>query len=147
MTNNAGAVGASCIPDITQGSTTLDLGSLPHIQYCLSQRVQEKCRLRTSMPILLAVIVANAVKVICILVTLLDGEGAVVTLGDTISCFIRNPDRKTQKVTTASRNDPFKVLQDARSGQDRPSTHGNFHYQAVPAPQWLLCNGWSVIAA
>ena len=74
------------------------------VDYCLSQKVEEKCQLLFSLPICITVIICNAVKIVCMLVTARDDRKEIfLTVGDAISSFLRRPDRNTKDRCLLSR--------------------------------------------
>ena len=67
------------------------------IDYCLSQLVNEQCRLQYSVAILIIVIICNFVKMICMcLIALQQPSEPLVTLGDAIASFLDKPDSTTR---------------------------------------------------
>lgn len=59
-----------------------DIWSIAKVEYCLSERKPERCRLQFSMPFLVVVIVFNLVKVTCMVMTLWwQREATLVTVG------------------------------------------------------------------
>lgn len=65
--------------------------------YCLSERIDEKCQLYFSPPICLVVILCNVVKVICMFLTIHSNKKRILlTVGDAISSFLSKPDITTQ---------------------------------------------------
>lgn len=74
------------------------------VDYCLSQKVDEKCQLLFSLPICLTVILCNIVKISCMLMTAHDDRKEIfLTVGDAISSFLRRPDRTTKDRCLLSR--------------------------------------------
>ena len=69
------------------------------ISYCLSKIVMEqKCKLQFSSYILIAVTVANAVKAICMFLAFFRAKTEpLVTLGDAIQSFLKDPDPQTKE--------------------------------------------------
>jgi len=67
--------------------------------------MEPKCKLRVSTAMSVAVIVANTIKAICILLTLLDDGQLFVTLGDAICSFLRNPDDTSPYFCSWSKKD------------------------------------------
>lgn len=63
------------------------------IDYCLSQKVEERCQLMYSPLICTVVIIFNLIKVICILLTIQQRrQDLFLTVGDAISSFLKCPD-------------------------------------------------------
>ncbi|KAB8219931.1 hypothetical protein BDV33DRAFT_231229 [Aspergillus novoparasiticus] len=66
------------------------------VDYCLSEKVEEHCRVMYSPAICLLIIVCNAGKVICIMFTIrLRRKELLFTVGDAIASFMKYPDRTT----------------------------------------------------
>ena len=64
------------------------------VDYCLSERVQERCKLQFSLAILIVVMACNLIKAICMFLVLRTQESPpLVTLGDAIASFLEFPDR------------------------------------------------------
>ena len=76
------------------------------IVYCLSQQVEEICRFEFSMQLLIAVILCNLIKAICMAITIWQQKvPTLVTIGDAISSFLDSPDPTTIKHCMMSRID------------------------------------------
>ncbi|KAE8393580.1 hypothetical protein BDV23DRAFT_170029 [Aspergillus alliaceus] len=66
------------------------------IDYCLSEKVEEHCRLMYSPLICVIIIACNATKAVCMLFTLrLRREDLLFTIGDAIASFLKHPDTTT----------------------------------------------------
>ena len=66
------------------------------IEYCLATEGSKPCRLEFSLPILLIILVCNAIKLSAVVCTLnIITEEHLVTLGDSVSSFLEIPDRTT----------------------------------------------------
>lgn len=90
-------------------------GAFP-VDYCLSQKVDERCQLLFSLPICLAVIFCNAVKVVCMFLTAHDDRKEIfLTVGDAISSFVGNPDRTTENRCSLSKSNITKGPQPWRA--------------------------------
>jgi hypothetical protein len=64
------------------------------VHSCLVEKVPGKCKLQYSLPLIIAVIVANAIKAIimcCITVTTTDVP--LLTIGDAVASFLHQPDK------------------------------------------------------
>lgn len=80
------------------------------IDYCLSMKVPESCKLHYSLQLLAVVVFANALKVVAMLWTLICHEDQLlITVGDAVSSFLDEPDDATQKLGTISGSDVSKV--------------------------------------
>ena len=79
----------------TNSSNGSSLSNAP-IRYCLSQKVEEHCQLQFSVSIMAFVIIANFLKICCMVYTLWSlRTPTLVTLGDAISSFLQEPDSTT----------------------------------------------------
>jgi hypothetical protein len=69
------------------------------VRYCLVEEVDiQVCRLQFSLPIAEAVLVCNAVKLLCMVFILWRCRGKyLVTLGDAIASFLQDPDPQTRE--------------------------------------------------
>jgi hypothetical protein len=66
------------------------------VNYCLADVEGEKCTLEFSLPLAIAVIGANFVKsVLIVLATILLSGVPLLTVGDAIASFLRSPDQRT----------------------------------------------------
>ena len=89
------------------------------IEYCLAMEGSKSCRLGFSLPILLVMIVCNAVKVFAIMCTFkVIKEEHLVTLGDAISSFLQIPDKTTAGHCLKAIR--FFQRRSFRSGQESP---------------------------
>lgn len=76
------------------------------VDHCLSEKVEEKCQLQFSLPICLAVIACNCIKVICMFLTARDGRREILlTVGDALSSFLSKPDPNTNGRCLVSKSD------------------------------------------
>lgn len=67
------------------------------VDYCLSRRVKEECRLQFSLALLIVVIMSNFVKAVCMIVIVYRHDDTpLITLGDAIASFLDDPDSTTQ---------------------------------------------------
>ncbi|KAL3484732.1 hypothetical protein BJX62DRAFT_218377 [Aspergillus germanicus] len=67
------------------------------VDYCLADIEGENCTLEFSLPLAIAVIGANFVKaVLIVLATILLGGVPLLTVGDAIASFLRSPDKFTE---------------------------------------------------
>lgn len=74
------------------------------VQYCLSQPVEEECRVQISLIILGIVIACNATKALCMLLTIRHQKSQpLVTLGDAIESFLQEPDPTTEGMCLAGK--------------------------------------------
>ena len=66
------------------------------VQFCLSEQVEEHCKLQFSIAIMIFVICCNSIKLVCMfwIIRKRDSE-PLVTLGDAIASFLDTPDQTT----------------------------------------------------
>jgi len=75
------------------------------IDYCLSDPVEERCRLQFSLVIMGIVIGCNVVKTICMVLTLwYHRSQPLVTLGDALASFLDHPDPTTENMCLANKS-------------------------------------------
>jgi hypothetical protein len=68
------------------------------VDHCLSLRTSEECRLFYHLPIALAMIICNLIKIVCIWLLLrIDRRDLILTMGDAISSFLQRPDPTTKQ--------------------------------------------------
>ncbi|PKY07948.1 hypothetical protein P168DRAFT_331255 [Aspergillus campestris IBT 28561] len=66
------------------------------VSHCLSEKVDEKCQFLFSLPLCLAVILCNSIKVLAMFLTAHGSRREVLlTIGDAMSSFLSNPDKTT----------------------------------------------------
>jgi hypothetical protein len=118
------------------------------VQYCLSEQVEEHCKLQFSTTIMILVICCNFVKLICMIwiVRKRDSE-PLVTLGDTIASFLDEPDQMTLNACLAGKDDLSNNVVEGqpleRSWGMEPITWAprrRFWFSAASALRWLVCN-------
>ena len=74
------------------------------IEYCLSQKTLEHCQLQFSIDIMVVILVANFLKLLCLLYTIWRVKSpTIVTVGDAISSFLQDPDHATIGQCTLSK--------------------------------------------
>lgn len=79
-----------------------DGSDLYHVQYCLSEPVEERCRVQFSMVIMSVSILCNFLKALCMLLTLrLQYFRPLVTPGDAMESFLRRADSTTMGMCLA----------------------------------------------
>ena len=92
-----GSASGQSEPTLTQGS----------VQYCLAEKPWHPCQIDISPPIIIVVIICNAIKIVCFISSLRLGGSMypIMTNGDTIQSFLLQPDRSLQNRCLASRAD------------------------------------------
>ena len=133
------------------------------IQYCLSQSVEEQCHVQISLVILGVVVACNAMKALCMLLTIkCQKSQPLVTLGDAIESFIQDPDQNTVGMCLASKEmiDIVGKKKVSMSPTDRIShifldslretawtakpmeltAHRHWWFSSASLRRWLMCN-------
>lgn len=137
-------------PDSDNG---IDPGSVDwmerKVQYCISQPVEEQCRVQISLVILGTVVACNTIKALCMLLTIQSQKSQpLVTLGDAIESFMQDPDRMTDGMCLASKDSFGNIGKEKLpiSPTDRlwhswlKSLHGPA-WTAEPT-EWRTCRHW-----
>ena len=144
---------------INNGGTWYHVGSAagdPNgaIEYCLSERVQERCQLQFSITIMVIVIIANFLKLLCMLYTVRSHSvPTLVTVGDAIASFLQDPDPTTVGHCTLSKRDVdkdgkwsrrgFNGRYQAVSAQPRPwVVKRYFWFSGASKTRWSICYFW-----
>ena len=128
---------------VNPGSWIIDIypGQPPNnptaVQYCLSQPVEEHCKLQFSLAIIIVVIICNLTKTICMgIIVWKQDSKPLVTLGDAIASFLDRPDVTTEGncIVRKSRfeNRRFWDLLASRWDPRR-------WYRAASSKRWLVC--------
>ena len=71
-------------------------GFIKSIEFCLARPAQQLCTIELLPQVLYAVLVCNAVKVMCFAAMLMLGFQPLVTLGDAVASFLERPDQFTR---------------------------------------------------
>jgi hypothetical protein len=113
------------------------------VKYCLAEHVQSKCRIATTTGILYIVVVANAIKVFCFVCTFFlvkhqadhEGEERIVTNGDLVASYLRQPDNRFAGRCLAS----ARVVRQASKKKANTSGEVGFWDLGTPMPMtWLI---------
>ncbi len=108
------------------------------VDYCLSQSVPEHCQFYFNSAIMVAVILSNLIKLICMCIAAAKhGESTLVTLGDAIASFLELPDTTTRGMCLATKKDFYKTGQGfaaPRVWRERKY----FWFQALSWRSWIL---------
>lgn len=127
-------------------TTSSEEGLPPHgivgtrIQHCLSQRVEEHCKLQFSLAIMIGVIICNLIKTICMsTIAWRQDPEPLVTLGDAITSFLERPDVTTEGncIEEKTRFEDDRSWGLLLSNRDLKRLHW---FQAASKRRWLLCN-------
>ncbi len=75
------------------------------VDYCLAERTEQQCSFNGNLPIVLVVVVCNAVKAIIMLIVAVKLTGSpLITIGDAIESFLDRPDETTKGVCLLNRD-------------------------------------------
>lgn len=119
------------------------------VQYCLSEQVEEHCKLQFSIAIMIFVICCNFIKMVCMfwIIRKRDSE-PLVTLGDAIASFLDTPDQMTLNACLAGQDDLCNNSVQGqpllRSWEVAPVTYvpkRRFWFGAASKDRWCVCNG------
>lgn len=128
------------VAEAVDNAQTLTVAEYP-IDYCLVQEVDEECMLQFSLPIMFIVIICNLIKTACMIwVAFEGGPRPLVTVGDAIASFLKEPDPTTKNICLADK-DFFRLRKggwQATSLTWRPKRHR--WYRAASMKRWLVCN-------
>ena len=132
----------SCDPDeATAKADEWTVGSQP-IDYCLSRKIEERCKLQFSLIIMVIVILCNFVKMICmIVIAWKERVTTLVTLGDAISSFLDDPDPSTADCCFADKDDfTTKKWQLSTIGTKTYIPKRHWWFRAASLNRWAICN-------
>jgi hypothetical protein len=121
-------------------SNTWTVANKP-VDYCLSEVVDEKCKLQFSLYIMIVVIFCNFVKSVSMALTLFQQRTpTLVTLGDAVASFLDFPDPSTEGMCIVSKAQILKgAWKQRRTPKSyRPKRH--FWFRAASLKRWLVCN-------
>ena len=126
------------LSDILKVADNWTIGS-DLVDYCLSLRMEENCRLQFSLAILILVIICNFVKAACMTLMVYQHDPEpLVTLGDAIASFLNEPDLATQGICIATKNDFRKSHWTAAANTWQPRQLRWFKNASLK--RWLVCN-------
>ena len=130
------------VPD-PQNMTFDDFGPYPAayvVEYCLSKPVEEHCKLQFSLTIMIAVIICNMIKTVCMTIILWKQDPEpLATLGDAIASFLDQPDITTRRNCIAGR-DQFKDTRYWGLLVSRWDLKGCRWFRAASLRRWITCN-------
>lgn len=116
-----------------------DNARLYHVQYCLSEPIEERCRVQFSIIIMVFVLLCNLIKTLCILLTLRIQEcPPLVTLGDALESFLRKADPATEAMCLAEKGAFARKKWEAAPTKWRKMRHRWF--SSASKKRWLICN-------
>ena len=111
-----------------------------YVQYCLSQQVEEHCKLQFSLVIMLIVMICNLIKTICMgWIAWKQDPEPLVTLGDAIVSFLDRPDITTKGCCMKGKS----RFEGSRSWVSVPSKWESKPmrwFRTASERRWLVCN-------
>lgn len=124
------------------------------IEYCLSEKVTDHCRLQWSTTIMIVVICANIMKLLAMIAALWTlPQNTLAMVGDAAASFLSHPDPTTEGACLLSRDNIVKERKGkawspttkpgarnfAKSQQSHHSQHHQRWYKAPSVKRWALC--------
>ncbi|KAF2023861.1 hypothetical protein EK21DRAFT_118353 [Setomelanomma holmii] len=112
-----------------------------HTSYCLSEILPQRCQVQFSQTILYVVIVCNVIKLgLMVFILWRLDEETVVTVGDAVQSFIKQPDTSTSDCCLMSRYDVDKLWAkpDNRNSQRYTLERRRAWASAVSGRRWSL---------
>jgi len=110
------------------------------IQYCLSQPIEEHCKLEVSLAIVIVVVSCNLLKAICMgIIAWKKDLEPLVTLGDAIASFLDQPDPTTEGNCLVGR-DRFEKSKDWQCVPSQWDAKPMRWFRAASPRRWLVCN-------
>ncbi|KAL2839743.1 hypothetical protein BJY01DRAFT_250343 [Aspergillus pseudoustus] len=129
-----------CAAEAEQGNWTLPWDPY-RINSCLAERVPQRCRLQYSLPLTIAVIVANLAKAIILgYMSFSRADPPMLTTGDAVASFLHRPDPFSVGRCLLSAKEVRGSGQSTDDNQYRPvAYHGDRArwYSAVPKRKWV----------
>lgn len=90
------------------------------VEYCLSEKVDQHCKLNFSVSIAAIVILINAIKVIFIGITAFGmKETPILNMGDAVTSFLSEPDPETKDMCLITKDE---IINSKRKWPRRPKT-------------------------
>ena len=136
-------LGGFLIPTLDHGYSNAylnDSNTQGWLKYCLSVPAEEHCKIQFSLAIMLAVIVCNLIKTICMsMIAWNRGPEPLVTLGDAIASFLDRPDVSTEGGCIAARL-RFEKSKSWNLLPSRWDTKRLRWFQAASRRRWVVCN-------
>jgi hypothetical protein len=148
-------------PTYTAADCTRDIASIDgrdwqverydqgQVLYCLSEDVEERCRLRWSFLLTIAVIACNFVKICVLTYTWYTiSEDPILTMGDAVASFLETPDETTQGYCLMGWKDVhwWKPVKGALTDGVCEPRHYNSKpgrwRSSVKTDRWLFCLFW-----
>lgn len=119
------------------------------VDYCLSEVLENQCSLHVAVNLLLVVIGFNAIKVIVLLLVVATvRDQPLITVGDAIASYVRDPDESTKDMCLTTRHDMDGKR--ASKGVHLDSNNGTQArmYEAVSLRRWKVASTgrWVVLS-
>ena len=146
--------GVSCDADSIAEEATWEFcnyvnGDCLKIEYCLSQTVEEHCKLQFSGAIMMVVIVCNLCKMIIMgYIAWKRPLEPLVTVGDAIASFLDEPDMTTMGICLSGKDQFEKMSLSGEAGGQAPRNWGqgimrcdlgaSYWFRAVSIRRWTL---------
>ena len=113
------------------------------VEYCLSQPVQEKCKVQLSLVIIAVVIICNAIKLCCMLFILWKKQSTpLVTIGDAIESFMLERDPTTRDMCWANKKTFTSQHWEPSARPWLRQRH--FWFASASVRRWIVCNFCSI---
>ena len=113
------------------------------VDYCLSRPVPEQCKIQLSLVIIAVVIICNAIKLCCMLVTLWKKQSTpLVTIGDAIESFMLERDPTTRNMCWANKKTFTSQHWEPSARPWLRQRH--FWFASASVRRWIVCNFCSI---
>ena len=114
------------------------------VKACRVEPKEERCKLQFSSGIMMVIILCNLLKVICMLSAgLLDlGSSLLVTIGDAIDSFIREPDEEAKRIYNVEKDFILNTwMVSSESGLESAALIWKTHRwrESVSQARWCVC--------
>ena len=130
-----------------EGSIDCDIDAPPpdkikNIDHCLSEIVEEKCKVQFSLHIIVVVILCNVVKLCSMILILWKYKNpTLVTIGDAVSSFLDDSDITTKGMCLASKK---SFTEESWSSKEllleTYTKESALWFHAASRKRWLVCN-------
>lgn len=102
------------------------------VEYCLSERLPEHCKVKFSQNLIIVVIIFNFIKAVLMAFTALKTiENPILNIGDAVSSFLQHEDKKSRRLMMRPETDLRRVSRPLRSGfaeeEDHTSPYVGLH--------------------
>lgn len=112
------------------------------VEYCLAEKLPQKCTVEYSLPLAIFIIVVNVVKaaILCWTAVILK-EAPILITGDAVASFTKRPDPNTRALCLLSRDLVLDPGRERWKFSSSPKRTGS----AVSVPLWIACLSLSVL--